>query len=199
MTTRKLMTAEEFFDFCNRPENRDRHFELDHGEVVEVSRPGERHGFVCLNVGGILRNYTFARKKGYACSNDTGLILGRDPDTVRGPDVFLYDAVRKYDDLNPKYSEEPPILAVEVLSPNDSWAKVTRRITQFLKRGIAVVWLVDPEGRSVTVYRSSQLPQVYEGADELNGEPELPGFVCRIADLFYLPGEELPPAQVPPG
>src|SRR5437764_972215 len=31
----KLMTAEEFYDFCHRPENRDRHFELDQGEVVE--------------------------------------------------------------------------------------------------------------------------------------------------------------------
>src|SRR5262245_33038283 len=96
--TGKQMTAEEFFDWCNRPENRDRHFELESGEVVEVSRPGERHCFVCLNVGAILRNYTFQRRKGYACSNDTGLILGRNPDTVRGPDVMLYDQARRYDE-----------------------------------------------------------------------------------------------------
>jgi Uma2 family endonuclease len=80
-----------------------------------------------------------------------------------------------------------------VLSPNDKWAKVTRRITEFLRRGIAVVWLVDPEGQSVTVYRLNQLPQVFEGADELAGEPELPEFRCRVADFFYLPGEETPP------
>ena len=85
VATQPRMTAEQFFDWCNRPENRDRHFELVRGEVVEVSRPGERHGFVCLNVGRILGNYTFQRRKGYACSNDTGLILERDPDTVRGP------------------------------------------------------------------------------------------------------------------
>jgi hypothetical protein len=69
---------------------------------------------------------------------------------------------------------------------------VTRRIAQFLGRGIAVVWLVDPEGRSVSVYRPSQLPQVFEGDDELTGDPELPDFRCRVADLFYLPGEEAP-------
>ena len=84
----------------------------------------------------------------------------------------------------------PPVLAVEVLSPNDKWGKVMRRVTEFLSRGISVVWLVDPEGQSVTVYRASQLPQVFEGADELSGEPELPGFHCRVADFFYLPGEE---------
>jgi hypothetical protein len=49
VATKQRMNAEEFFDWCNRPENRDRHFELERGEVVEVARPGERHGFVCLN------------------------------------------------------------------------------------------------------------------------------------------------------
>jgi Uma2 family endonuclease len=187
------MSAEQFFAWCNRPENRDRHFELERGEVVEVSRPGERHGFVCLNVGRILGNYTYQRRRGYACSNDTGLILERDPDTVRGPDVVLYDQARRYDDLNPRYSDQLPTLAVEVLSPNDKWAKVTRRLAGFLSRGVAVVWLVDPEGRSVTVYRVNQLPQVFEGDDELTGDPELPGFRCRVAEFFFLPGEEAAP------
>ena len=82
-----------------------------------------------------------------------------------------------------------------MLSPNDKWAKVTRRIAEFLGRGIAVVWLVDPEGRSVMVHRLNQLPQVLEGNDELAGDPELPGFRCRVADFFYLPGEE----EIPPG
>jgi Uma2 family endonuclease len=187
------MSAEQFFDWCNRPENRDRLFELERGEVVEASRPGERHGFVCLNLGAILGNYTFQRRQGYACGNSAGLILERDPDTVRGPDVFLCDQARRYDDLSPRYSDRLPTLAVEVLSPNDKWAKVTRRITEFLRRGIAVIWLVDPEGQSVTVYRLNQLPQVFEGADELTGEPELPEFRCRVADFFYLPGEEATP------
>jgi Uma2 family endonuclease len=190
VATKPQMNAEQFLDWCNRPENRDRHFELERGEVVEVSRPGERHGFVGLNVGAILRNYTFQRRKGYACGNDIGLILERDPDTVRGPDVFLYDQARRYDDLSPRYSDRLPTLAVEVLSPNDQWAKMTRRITEFLRRGIAVIWLVDPEGQSVTVYRPNQFPQVFEGTDELTGEPELPEFRCRVADFFYLPGEE---------
>ncbi len=184
------MTAEQFFNWCNRPENRDRHFELDRGEVVEMARPEERHGFVCLNVGSILRNYTFQQRQGYACSNDTGILLERDPDTVRGPDVFLYSELKRYDALNPRYSDNPPTLAVEVLSPNDKWGKVTRRITKFLERGIVVIWLVDPEGRSVTIYRLNQLPQVFEGSDELAGDPELPGFRCRVADFFYRPGEE---------
>src|SRR3954452_24757510 len=116
VAVQQRMTADQFFDWCHLPENRDRHFELERGEVVEVSRPGERHGYVCLNVGAILRNYTFQQRKGYACSNDTGLLLERDPDTVRGPDVVVYAQARRFDDLTPRYSDRLPTLAVEVLS-----------------------------------------------------------------------------------
>jgi Uma2 family endonuclease len=158
----KRMTAEEFFEWANRSENRDRHFELERGEVVEVSRPGKRHGFTCGNVTRILGNFTFQRRKGYVCSNDTGVILERDPDTVRGPDVALYEDVHRYDELDPKFSEQLPKVAVEVRSPTDSWSKIMRRIVHFLNRGIPLVWLVDPEDRCVTVYRpghGSKLPR----------------------------------------
>ncbi len=191
---KQQMCAQEFFDWCNRPENRDRHFELEQGEVVEMPRPGERHGYVCSNVVRILGNVTFQRRKGYVLSNDTGVILDRDPDTVRGPDVVLYDQTRRYDELNAGYCEHPPTLAVEVLSPTDRWGKVMKRIAQFLRQGITVVWIVDPEGRSVSIHRSNQFPVLLDGVDELTGDPELPGFRCSVADFFYLPGEENPPA-----
>src|SRR4051812_760928 len=80
----KMMTADEFFDWSHLPENRDRHFELERGEIVEISRPGERQGVVCGNAVGILGSYTRQRRRGYVCSNDIGLILEREPDTVRG-------------------------------------------------------------------------------------------------------------------
>jgi Uma2 family endonuclease len=184
------MTAEEFFAWANHPENRDRHFELERGKVVEVSRPRERHGFICGNVARILGNFTFQRHKGYVCSNDTGLVVERDPDTVRGPDVVLYDEVRRYDELETRYPDRLPKLAVEVLSPNDQWGKVTQRINLFLTRGIPLVWLVDPAGRTVTVYRPSQLPQVVEEDEELTGGEILPDFRCRAAEFFFLAGEE---------
>ncbi len=189
------MTAEEFFDWANRPENRDRNFELERGEVVELSRPGEQHGVVCSNVGYTLGGYVRQRRKGYVLTNDTGLILERDPDTVRGPDIMLYDEARRFDDLEIKYPDRPPKLIVEVLSPNDKWSKVLRRITRFLNRGVPLLWLVDPEDRSVMVYRPGQLPRAVDETEELTGEDVLPDLRCRVADFFYLPGEQAPPAQ----
>jgi Uma2 family endonuclease len=190
--TTQRMTAEEFFEWCHRPENRDRHFELERGEVVEMGRPGERHGVVCSNVNWVLAMYVRQRGKGYVCSNDAGIIWERDPDSVRGPDVVLYEGARRFDQLNPKYTDQLPPLVVEVVSPGDRWSKVTRRITQFLKRGVSLVWLVDPEDRTVTIFRADQLPQVVEENEEITGDPAFPDLRCRVADFFFMPGEQTP-------
>jgi Uma2 family endonuclease len=185
----KLMTAEEFYDWVHRPENRDKHFELEEGEVVEVSRPGERHGVVCGNGVWLLGNYTRQRKKGYVCSNDTGLILERGPDTVRGPDISLYVESRKFDQLEVKYSERLPSLIVDVLSPNDRRGKMLKRMKKFLERGVAMAWLLDPEEQTVTIFLPNQTPIVLEGDEEVCGQGVLPEFRCKVSDFFVMPGE----------
>lgn len=188
-----LLTAEEFGDWVQRPENVDKWFELVRGEVIELPPPTKPHGFVSGNTSRILGNYTFQRRKGYVTANDSGVILGRDPDTVRGPDVALYEDAQAFADLHPKYGEVLPRLAVEVLSPNDRADRVVRKITDFLESGVDMVWLIDPEARTVTVYRRDKGPRLYEEHEDLDGEDILPGFRCRVADFFLLPSEQLPP------
>lgn len=184
-----LMTAEEFFEFCHRPENRDRHFELERGRIVEMSLPGERHGVVCGNAAGLLWTYTRQRKRGHVCTNDTGLIVERGPDTVRGADVTLYDEVRRYADLSPKYTDRAPTLLLEVLSPSDKAAQVIRRIYRFLAMGVALVWLLEPEDRTLTVFRSGKEPVEFKADHEVTGEEVLPDLRIKVADFFAIPGE----------
>src|SRR5437879_1884539 len=93
----KRMTAEEFWEWASRPENQDRHFELDRGEVVEMPPPGINHGFVCGWIVHLLWVYALRRGKGYPVSNDSGLLVEQDPDSVRGPDVMFFDAVAAVD------------------------------------------------------------------------------------------------------
>ena len=184
----KPMTAGEFYDFVHLPENRDRIFELEQGEVVEMSRPGKKHGLVCANIARILGNFAQARKRGYVCSNDTGIVVERDPDTVRGPDLMFFDDVMSFDDVDEKYGETPPLLAVEVLSPNDTAGRVNRRIQQQLRFGTALVWQVDPESLMVTVHRPGMDFHVLDDTEELTGDGVLPDFRCKIAEFFQLPG-----------
>jgi Uma2 family endonuclease len=193
-----VMTARDFWDWVHRPENLHRCFELERGMVVEVPRPGELHGVVCVNAGWIIGCYIRKRRKGYACGNDTGIIWESDPDTVKGPDLFFYDKNISFDELNPKWTEEIPTLVIEVLSPSDRLTKVMRRISHFLKWGVPLVWLVDPEERTVTICRSDHPPEVLEADQELTGNGILADFRCPVAEFFYLArdanGGAAPPA-----
>ena len=184
----RRMTASDFFAYVHRPENLHRFFELDRGEVVEMPPPNKYHGFVCGNVAGILRNFAIQRRKGYVCTNDAGIIVERDPDTVRGPDVTFYEDTQNVDDIDRQYSDRAPVLAVEVLSPNDRINKTIRRITQMLRGGVPVVWLVDPDSRDVSVYRMGQDPLLLLDTQELTGDPELADFRCKVAEFFAMPG-----------
>jgi Uma2 family endonuclease len=185
----KLLTAEEFYEWANRPENRDKNCDLERGEIVEMSRPGKRHGLVCANVVRILGNYTVQRKKGYVCSNDTGVVVERDPDTVRGPDVLLFEDAIEVEQVDEKYGETPPLLAVLVLSPNDTLGKVSRRVHEQKRFGTRLIWVLDSEARNVVVYRQSEEPAVLEAEVDITGDDVLPDFRCRVGEFFTLPGQ----------
>jgi len=189
VTSKQLMTAEEFYDWANHPDNRNRYCELERGEIVEMSRPGRRHGLVCANVAGILRNFVIQRKKGYVCSNDTGVLVERDPDTVRGPDVMLFEDAAHIEDVDEKYGEKPPVLAVEVLSPNDTSGKVTQRVGEQKRFGTRLIWILDPDARNATVYQPGKEEKVVAESEELTGEDVLPDLRVRVAELFALPGQ----------
>jgi Uma2 family endonuclease len=185
----KLMTADEFYDWSNRPENSDKYCELERGEIVEMTRPGKLHGFVCANVVAILTAYCRQRKKGYVCSNDTGVIVERDPDTVRGPDVLLFEDADHIEAIDRKWGKSPPLLAIEVLSPNDTFAKINRRVQEQLRFGTPLVWVLDPDANNVTVYRPGQPYYVVERDEELTGNDMLPDFRCKVAEFFTMPGQ----------
>jgi Uma2 family endonuclease len=187
--TTRPMTAEQFYEWVHRPENQDGAWELEQGEVVRMPSPGELHGTICGLVNHHLWRYVFQRGKGYVPSNDTGLIVEEGPDTVRGPDVMLFDEETDLDGLSRKYTTRIPKLVVEVRSPHDQPTKMTKRARQYLDRGVPLVWLVDPEVRSITVCRLDRFPTVLDETDEITGEEILPDLKYRVAEFFALPGK----------
>jgi len=191
----KPMTADEFLDWVERPENANGFYELVRGEVIELPPPIKIHGLVASHAARLLWAYCIARNFGYVTSNDSGVILERDPDTVRGPDVAVYEDAASFDELHPKYGEVPPVLAVEVLSPSDRPNKVTAKVNDYLRNGVKLVWVIDPDERTVAVHALNLMPQIFCADGELTGGEVLPGLGCRVADLFFVPG---PPAKPEP-
>ena len=63
-------------------------------------------------------------------------------------------------------------------------------MARFLRWGVAVAWLADPEDSTLTVYRPDRPPEVLEAGQELVDENLLPGFRHSVAEFFASPGED---------
>lgn len=187
--SQQLMTAEEFLEWTHRDENQGRHFELERGEVIETPPPGKLHGFICANIVRLLGNYAAQVGRGYVCSNDAGVITERTPDSVRGPHISYYIDAQTAADMERGYAEQPPRLAVEVLSPNDRINPMMQRVGELLRAGVGMVWVVDPEARDISLCQSGREPRLVSNEDTLSAEDILPGFASPVRQIFALPGQ----------
>jgi Uma2 family endonuclease len=74
---------------------------------------------------------------------------------VRVPDV----CVRRLDTPREKVLTIPPLVAIEVLSPEDRLARVVLRLKDFLTMGVPNIWLIDPlERQAFTFTKGGLLP-----------------------------------------
>jgi Uma2 family endonuclease len=180
-TQTRLMTADEFLEM---PDDGLRH-ELIRGEVVTMSLPGGRHGKVTLKIGRLIGNHVDDWHLGEAFAAETGFLIERDPDTVRGPDVGFVRAERLPEITYPdRYVPFAPDLAVEVLSPNDRPDDVMEKVQEWLPAGSQLVWTIDPIEKTVTVHRPGAKPVTLTADQTLDGGEVLPGFACPVADFF---------------
>jgi len=79
-----------------------------------------------------------------------------------------------------------PDLAVEVISPNDTAYEIDEKVREFLDAGVPLVWVVNPEQRTVEIHRVGGPGAILRENDEIGGEDVVPGFRCRVGD-FTLP------------
>ena len=178
----RLITAKEFFSDA-QPLDGSRQ-ELVRGVIVTMPPPGCRHGLRQGKVFKILDHYGTSTRHGRAVV-ESGVVTDRDPDTVRGPDVSYWSAERLPLDLEPEgYPEVSPDLCVEVLSPSNQLAKILETLCEYFASNVRMVWVVDPEDRTVTVYRSADEGRLLHISATLSGEDVLPGFSCRVGELF---------------
>jgi Uma2 family endonuclease len=77
-----------------------------------------------------------------------------------------------------------PDLAVEVVSPNDMYEEVERKVNEYLGAGVRIVWVVSPEAQTVLVRRPNKACTALDVTDTLSGEDVLPGFACPVAELL---------------
>jgi len=178
------MTVEEFLDL---PED-GIHRELIDGEVREFGMTvrGSVHSEVEANFVVELQNWLRTRPKprGKISCGEVGFRLDGTKATIVGIDVAYASpevVARKHPDR--RTYDGVPILAVEILSPSDTHRGVMEMIALYLRYG-AVVWIANPDLRTVSVHRPGHPPITFNESQELLGDPELPGFRVPISRLF---------------
>lgn len=175
-----LLTAEEFADL---PEV---NYQEDLIRGVRCFRepwPKPRHGIIQGRIQYLLYGFAIPRRLGEVMT-DVGFVLETNPDTVCAPDVSFVTGGRICAGDKPPYPHGAPELAVEVLSSSNSKKRIAEKIELYLRAGARLVWCVDPRRRTVAVYRPHHEPVVLREGDVLSGEDVLPGFQCRVAEVF---------------
>ena len=180
-TTAQLMTAEELLKL---PRGKFR-YELVKGELRTTSPAGSEHGAIIVKLTWRLGQHVEGANLGIAFGAETGFKIARDPDTVRAPDIAFVRRERIPQDGLPKgYWPGAPDLAVEVVSPGDTVYEVDEKVEEWLTAGALAVWVVNPKRRSVTIYRPQAKPLTLAADEELDGQEVVPGFRCRVAEIF---------------
>ena len=180
-TLKNLFTAEEL----ERLAHNGRRLELVKGRVYEMAPAGGRHGGASMNVGTDLNVHVRAHRLGRVFAAETGFIIGRDPDTVRAPDAaFVSESRLGIDETPDGFVEVVPDLVVEVVSPGDTRREVSEKMEDWFQAGVRLAWVLYPATRTATTYRSLEDVIQLSEDDSLNGEEVVPGFSCRVGDLF---------------
>lgn len=177
----RLMTAEELLE---RPDDGMRH-ELIEGELTTMAPAGGPHGGLTFDIGLIVGPYVKQNRLGQCYVAETGFVIGRDPDTVRAPDLAFIRAERVPDKSVRGFYSVVPDLVIEVVSPSDRAGEVNRKALSWLDAGVRLVWVVYPETETVAVHRRGDVVSLLRKDEAvLSGEDVLPGFTARLGDIF---------------
>lgn len=179
-TPLKLLTAE---DYLHMPDDGGR-TELRRGVVAQLNLHGFRHGEVCSNVHRFIDNFARENDLGRSLPNDSGIITERNPDTVRGADISFYSYARVAKGVSPVgYAGASPEIVFEVVSPTNARHEIAEKTDEYLKAGVQVVAVVDPQHKTVTLHLPNRAAEKLTGEDLLTFA-DLPGFSLPVCRLF---------------
>ncbi len=179
-----VFSDDELFAFCQaNPELR---IERDeNGHIIIMPPTGLEGSFTNGELFGEVRNWNRQTKAGRTSESNGGYTL---PDTsMRAPDVGWVSKERLMSVLPEelkKFARICPDFVIEVRSESDNLKELQEKMGKWLKNGVRLGWLVDPQNQTTTIYRPGQEPEAKAFAETLSGEDVLVGFTMNVADVL---------------
>lgn len=179
----RLLNAADLDAFPDRLPSGPVSYELHHGRLFIMNPPAAEHGklqsFIARKIGvkaddcGLGMTFT-----------EVGLILWRDPDHVFGADVAFIQASKLPERTSKEgFLETIPDFVAEIRSKNNTWPEMESKAADYLKAGVGVVWIVNPQKRCVVVYRQGQEPVTHSSGDLTLAEL-VPDFRLSVEEIL---------------
>lgn len=186
MATAESKTRYTPQDLLTMPEG-DR-YELVDGQLVE-KQMGWEASYVASRLYHFICAFLEQHSLGWPVVEGSYQCFADEPNRVRKPDVSFVSKERMPSGDPPAgHNTAVPDLAVEAISPTNTFSEIERKVHEYLDAGVRLVWVIDPPTRTIHVYRpnDSNVTLLRE-ADSLSGEDVLPGFQCHVSQLFKRP------------
>jgi len=182
--TAQPMTDEEFSAFCaGHP---DLNFEMSaDGELIVMPPTYSDTGAGNFELAGELYNWARRDRRGYGCDSSTGFVL---PNGARRSPAASWTLKSWVQQLGVAKQRKAfwhlcPDFVIEVRSASDRLKTLQKKMLEYLEQGAQLGWLIDPENKTVEIYRPSGETERRTGVDKVEGEGPVAGFVL---DLTYV-------------
>ena len=178
------MSDEDLMRFCAANDITRVEREVD-GEILVMSPAGNRTGRRNAAIISALDTWAHRDGRGYVFDSSTGFSL---PDgSVRSPDAAWIESSR-WDALSSadqnRFSPICPDFLIELRSQSDDLARLEDKMKMWLVNGAKLAWLIDPERKIVTVYRSNNTVEIRQRPDAVQGSEPILGFSLSMARIW---------------
>jgi Uma2 family endonuclease len=159
-------------------------YELHDGRLVIMAPPGDLHADQQARFAAYL--FLRGQQHGHgAARGEVGILLRRNPDHLVGADAAFLSSEQLPPQISPEgYLLTVPSLIVEIRSKSNTQDELDTKVRDYLAAGAVLVWVADPESRTVIAHRPDQPPLVFTATDSLTADGVIPGFAVPVAELL---------------
>jgi Uma2 family endonuclease len=177
------LTHAQFHELCR--ENRDLRLELTaKGELIVMPPTGWESGRRNSNVNADLVIWNRQTNMGSVFDSSTGFILPNG--AIRSPDA-AWVASERLIALNPNpegFLPLAPDFVIELRSASDRLKTLQDKMQEYIDNGVRLGFLLNPQDRTVEIYRLGKSIEVLQSPTEVSGEDVLPGFVLALEGIW---------------
>jgi Uma2 family endonuclease len=178
------LTEDQFFHLCRI--NRDLRLERTaEGDIIVMPPTGFITGGRNAEIARQFSNWAKQDGSGVASDSSTGFKLPNGAD--RSPDAAWVLRTRLAEltiEQKQRFLPLAPDFVIELKSPTDALADVQAKMEEYRENGVRLGWLINPESKRVYVYRPGKAVEILENPSAVSGEPELPGFVLDLHEVW---------------